>query len=289
MPQKLWLGPGQAKAKPWVVALAWPRISAGQSHLRPSQSQGFWAKLGWKITTCKLNVCVFCMWCARESVLIVGTITPSGARLEVKGSECEPAAWSASTLPGVKYRPSSDSLGSFGAQSSRLSWVGVGGGLKEGICGALMCLSLAGVAPFVLSSSSSLSDWEEIWLIGSNVSDLRSGSKSESIKSLWLMVLYLFSEHIDFQMFEILTVMLIEMYEPQRVTMLALSFSLGYVYWVHWTECPIFFSFHLSLTVIGGSSWDTVYAMWAYVDHRNGHVGYMSRHQSFWEGTEDRW
>ena len=45
------------------------------------------------------------------------------------------------------------------------------------------------------------------------------------------MVLYLFSEHIDFQMFEILTVMLIELYEPQRVTMLALSFSSGYMYW----------------------------------------------------------
>ena len=182
-----------------------------------------------------------------------------------------------------------DSPGVFGAQSSRLSQVGAGGGLKEGICGALMCLSLAGVASFVLSSSSSSSDWEGIQSIGSNVSDSRSGSKSESIKSLWLMVLYLFGEHVDFQMFEMLTVMLIEMYEPQKVTMLALSFSSGYVYWVHWTKCPIFFSFHLFLTVIGGSSRDTVYAMWAYVNHGNGHVGYMSRHQGFWEGTEDRW
>src|SRR3984957_14783003 len=29
-----------------MAALAWPRISAGQSRFRPSQSRGFWAKPG---------------------------------------------------------------------------------------------------------------------------------------------------------------------------------------------------------------------------------------------------
>ena len=41
---------GQAKAKPWVTALAWPRIWASQSCLRPSQSRGFQAKPGQKFT-----------------------------------------------------------------------------------------------------------------------------------------------------------------------------------------------------------------------------------------------
>ena len=44
--QKPWLGPGQARAKPSVAALAGPMISAGQSRLKPSQSRGFWAKPG---------------------------------------------------------------------------------------------------------------------------------------------------------------------------------------------------------------------------------------------------
>ena len=53
---------GQAKAKLWVMALAWPRIWASQSHLRPSQSQGFQAKPGWNITTWDIWAYSHCIW-----------------------------------------------------------------------------------------------------------------------------------------------------------------------------------------------------------------------------------
>ena len=49
--QKPWLGPSQAGAKPWVVALAWPISPESRSCLKPSQSHGFWAKLGQNITS----------------------------------------------------------------------------------------------------------------------------------------------------------------------------------------------------------------------------------------------
>jgi hypothetical protein len=42
----------KAGAKPWLTALAWPGILESQSSLRPSQSQGFQAKLGQNITNC---------------------------------------------------------------------------------------------------------------------------------------------------------------------------------------------------------------------------------------------
>ena len=54
--QKPWPRPSQARAKPSFMALAWPRVWESQTHLRPSQSQGFQAKPGqnstraiWKI------------------------------------------------------------------------------------------------------------------------------------------------------------------------------------------------------------------------------------------------
>jgi hypothetical protein len=39
-------GPSRARAKPYIMALAWPDNIQSRSPLRPSQSRGFWAKPG---------------------------------------------------------------------------------------------------------------------------------------------------------------------------------------------------------------------------------------------------
>ena len=49
--KKPWPRPGQAKAKPCLMALAWPGVWESQSHLRPGQSRGFQAKPGWNNTS----------------------------------------------------------------------------------------------------------------------------------------------------------------------------------------------------------------------------------------------
>ena len=44
--QKPWPGPSQARAGPYLMALAWPDNTQSRSPLRPGQSQGHWAKPG---------------------------------------------------------------------------------------------------------------------------------------------------------------------------------------------------------------------------------------------------
>ncbi len=44
--QKPWPRPSQAGARLYIMALAWPDKTQSRSPLRPSQSQGYWAKLG---------------------------------------------------------------------------------------------------------------------------------------------------------------------------------------------------------------------------------------------------
>ena len=53
--QKPGLKPGQARAKPWVAALAWPSSWESRSRLGQSQSRGFQAKPGRNITSCVDN------------------------------------------------------------------------------------------------------------------------------------------------------------------------------------------------------------------------------------------
>ena len=51
----LWPGLGQAKARPWLMALAWPVCWESQSRLKPSQSCSFEAKLGQNSTMHKIK------------------------------------------------------------------------------------------------------------------------------------------------------------------------------------------------------------------------------------------